>query len=94
MRFLGSSRCFSLKIFTQIRKFIVKMKRRAAVEVVFTILIEGFVLVLQCFLVLLLELDSFGHFLRIEDWFHCGLILKMFHVKAINKTNDANESVN
>ena len=46
----------------------------------FTILIESFVLVLEGFLVLLLELDSFGHFLCIEDWLDCSFILKMRHV--------------
>ena len=60
--------------------------RHDEINEIFTILIEGFVLVLQCFLVLLLELDSFGHFLRFEDRFHSGLILKMFHVVAIRQT--------
>ena len=51
----------------------------------FTILIESFVLVLEGFLVLLLELDSFGHFLRIENWLDCCFILKVRHVVTMRK---------
>ena len=51
----------------------------------FTILIESFVLVLEGFLVLLLELDSFGNFLRIENWLDRSFILKVRHVVTMRK---------
>ena len=47
-----------------------------------TILIESFVLMLECFFVLLLELDSFRYGSGAESWFHSSLHLQVSHVVA------------
>ena len=47
-----------------------------------TVLIEGFVLVLECFLILLLKLDSFCDFLGLEGRLDCSLHLEVRHVVA------------